>query len=228
MAEQLGISDILASLGLATALTKFEPRSLRKIAGSNHAQRRNRLNDVIEEGVLDAVEEYELSLIIKQFATGPVTLLLGGTGYEGEKFVVTKVGVRQVNNDHPTLSLTLHTHPVKVATAAHNARKYTITLPSLDWGVTSLASVTGTIPDDVTGVTFEAVVDHKDELNREGTKWLLGTTHNCQVTETIEIAKSASVTPASGWTAEPTAENETHDQYATKTVKHHKFQAADA
>ena len=232
MAAQLGVSDILATLGLDTALADFEIQSFKKRSGTNYAKRTSRMGDVLDEGVLDTIEEYDLSLIINKYDAASATqVILGGVGYgdPGSEIVVTKVGVRQVNNGNPTLSLTVHRHTVKVDGAAHHERAYTVVLPLLGWGVNALLSVTGTIPDVVASANFDASVDHKDELNREGTKWLLGASTNCQLAETIQLTQGvATITLVSGWKADPTESDELNTDYANLTLKHHKSQAPDA
>jgi hypothetical protein len=226
MAARLGVSDILTTLGLDTLLADYEIQKFRQRTGTNFAQRRTRLNDVAEEGVLDTIAEYELELIIKEYGGGALALDLGGVGYgdPGSEVVITKAGVRQVNNDNPRLTLTVHTHTVKVDDAAHHARKYAVTLPALDWGVNAVLSISGTIPDVIQSVTTEATCDHKDELNREGTKWLIGASHNGMIKETIQLTDGvASPVLNSGWKADPTDLDEENVKYADNTLVHHKY-----
>lgn len=230
MPEQLGAIDIIAALGLNTPLTKFETQEFTKSAGVKYAQRKSRMGDVIEEAVTETIEEYELSVIVKDHTNPAAIIILGGAGYGtgADALVVTRVSVRQTNNDFPTLSLTCHRHPVLVASATHHARKYTVTLPALGWGVNSVLSITGATPEEITSATFEASVDHVDKFDREGTKFLIGASTNCQLTETIEALKSTSPTLAAGWFADPATTKEQTAEFATKTLKHHKHQAPDA
>jgi hypothetical protein len=224
MPGQYGASDILATLGLASAFGKFEVQSFTVRSGKNQAQRRSRLNDVLEDIDTETILEYDISIKIKEFNVSSVKVNLGGEGYASGEFVVTKLGVKQVLNDHPEVSITVHTHPVKNPGSKHHARKYEFTLPALDWGVNSALSVSGAGLLDVTSVNTECSVDHTDELNREGTKWLIGTSHNGRIEETIEIAKGhGTLTVAAGWKEEPHSEKQGNTEFATITRKFHKF-----
>lgn len=227
MPGQYGADDILNTVGLATAFAKFEVKSFTERSGKNQAQRRSRLNDVLEDIDTETVLEYDLSILIKEFSVSSVNVELGGVGYgNSDKFVVTKVGVRQTLNAHPEVSITVHTHPEKVNGAAHHARKYTFALPVLDWGVNAALSVSGAGLIDITSVSTECSVDHADELNREGTKWLIGASHNGRIEETIEVAKGHGVlTIASGWFEEPQSQKQGNSEFATLTRKFHKFVA---
>lgn len=229
MPTQIGASDIIAQLGLSSLGSNFETQEFTKNDGVKYAQRKSRVGDVLEEAVTDTVEEYDLSLLVKDHANPAAQIILGGQGYGSgaSALVVTRVSVRQVNNDFPTLSLTCHRHPVLATGAAHHARKYTVTLPALGWGVNEVLSITETIPDEITSATFEASVDHVDKFDREGKKFLIGASTNCQLTETIEALKSTTLTPASGWYADPASIKEQSAEFATKTIKHHKHQAPD-
>ena len=231
MAAQLGVSDILTALGLATALAKFEVKNFKQRNGVPYAQRKSRLGDVLQEGALVPIEEYDLTLSIKEFSVSSINLILGGLGYGAAepKIVITKLGVRQVNNAHPMLSLSVHRHPTRIGDAAvHHARKYTIALPALDWGVNAVLSLDA-LADEVSSVSFDASVDHVDENNREGTKWMLGTSTNCQLVETIQFTKGATIGALnSAWYEDPEENDETDTEFAAVTMKLHKHQAPDA
>ena len=228
MPTQYGAEDILATLELSGALGKFEVKSFTKRSGKNQAQRRSRVNDVLEDVNTETIEEYDISVIIKEFNVSSVKVNLGGEGYgTTNKFVVTKVGVKQSLNSHPEVSITAHTHPVIAGTEAkHHTRKYEFTLPALDWGVNAALSVSGVGMADVTSVNTECSVDHTDELNREGTKWLIGTSHNGRIEETVEVAKGGGeLAVQSGWVEEPSDEKQDSSDFATLTRKFHKFVA---
>ncbi|MCZ7593122.1 MAG: hypothetical protein M5U15_13735 [Kiritimatiellae bacterium] len=225
MAEQLGASDIIGTLGLGTPLAKFETQEFTKTSGTKYAQRKSRVGDVIEEAVTETVEEYELSVLVKDHSKPAVTIDLGGAGYGSgaNALVVTRVSVRQVSNNYPTLSLTCHRHPVLESGATHDARKYAVTLPALCWGINEVISITGaTPPEEITSATFEASVDHVDKYNREGTKFLIGASTNCQLVETLEVLKSSDPDLQTNWFADPAATKEITADFATKTLKHHR------
>lgn len=227
MAEQLGASDIISTLGLGTPLAKFETQEFTKTTGTKYAQRKSRFGDVLEEAVTETVEEYELSVIVKDHSKPAVGIDLGGDGYgsAGNALVITRVSVRQVNNDFPTLSLTCHRHPVLESGATHDARKYTVMLPALGWGISDVKSITGaTPPEEITSATFEASVDHVDKNNRAGTKFLIGASTNCQLVETLEVLKSSNPALQANWFADPEATKEQTGDFATKTLKHHRHQ----
>ncbi|MCS6898064.1 MAG: hypothetical protein NZM29_08840 [Nitrospira sp.] len=230
MPEQLGVSDILSTLGLASALNKFEIQEFTLTQGDPLVPRSNRLGDVVEELPIARVEEYELSLIIKEHSVNSVALVLGGAGYGtgANALCITGVTLRQVPNDFPTLSIKCHRHPVLVSGASHNPRKYTITLPNLGWGIQGVLSITGAVPEELTGYTLDVSIDHQDHFDREGTKFLIGGSTNCRLEETLEVLKSTTVTLAAGWFADPRSEKERSAEYKTKTLKHHKHQAPDS
>lgn len=228
MDEQLGAEDIITTLGLGTPLAKFETQEFTKTDGTKYAQRKSRLGDVLEEAVTETVEEYELSVQVKDHTKPAVTIDLGGAGYGNgvNALVITRVSVRQVNNDFPTLSLTCHRHPVMETNATHDPRKYVVALPALGWGINGVQSITGaTPPEEITSATFEASVDHVDKNNREGTKFLIGASTNCQLVETLEVLKSSNPSLQSGWFADPANTKEQSGNFATKTLKHHSHQA---
>lgn len=231
MPEQLGASDIISTLGLATPLAKFETQEFTKTDGKKYAGRRSRLGDVLEEAVTETIEEYELSVLVKDHSKPAVSIDLGGAGYGSgaNALVITRIYVRQVNIDFPTLSLTCHRHPVLASGAAHDARKYTITLPALGWGITEVKSITGaTPPEEITSATFEASVDHVDKNDREGTKFLIGASTNCQLVETLEVLKSSEPELNANWFADPAATKEGTGDFATKTLRHHCHQPPTA
>lgn len=229
MPETLGVSDILTTLNLAGALTNFEIQEFTLNSGAPFVTRTNRLGDVIEELPKAPIEEYELSLIIKNHVVSGTNIILGGVQYGTgvNALCITRFTLKQAPNDFPTLSITCHRHPSAVSGATHHTRKYTVTLPSLSWGIQGVLSVTGMPPEDITGYSLDASVDHVDHFDREGTKFLIGASTNCRLEETLEVLKSTNVTLASGWFADPSSSKEQTAEYKTKTLKHHKHQAPD-
>lgn len=223
-----GVMDILTALGLNTALAKFDATAVRKRHGEMHARFQTRLNDTLKTEPTDTIEEYEVSIRIKEWNLTGLSLILGGVGYgSSTKFVLTRFVLRQVNNVMPNLVLTVHTHPVKDTNAAHHARAWTVLLPALDWGVNAVMAVDA-LPDELNSATFEGAVQHVDEPDRTGKKWQIGASHDCVLTETLECEAGADLGALEdGWIEDPQDDDEGNTKFATEVHKYLKYPAAD-
>lgn len=154
-------------------------------------------------------------------------VVLGDIGGE-DKFVVTRVMVRQTNTGDAVIEVTMHQHAE--GENLHLQQKYTVAIPTSGYGITANpidVAPGGALKINCIGMEWTAEVQHVDKQNRVGDH-LVGFSHGLLISCSQTYVDDESVISArSGWFIDSDVPSEASEDTRSRVIRGHTYQDAD-
>lgn len=231
MATSFGAQDFLTAVGLTDLVSDIEVQGGDDANVKDTAESTDSKGDVMVATQHNERDEVQIRCIVNADGVADISCILGGVGYGASepKYVLTQVQVNQPNTDMAELTFSLHRHTGATG-KTHIARAYTVTLPTLGYGIQTgmPAGVTGLTATAINRYSWTASVTHTDKQTRQGA-FLVGHSTKGRIEETIEAVHNGE-TPAaaSGWLIDRKAAPEENTSHKMRSITCHKDLTADA